>query len=328
MRILIIGGGPAGLSAAYNAAKQGHEVVLFEQNSDFGEKPCAEALPRVGLRYVDKLLCADDFVETKYKGLVFSYQNKVFSRFEARDYIGYIIDKKKFLQSIADGAEKLGVKIHKPWTVEAVDPQKASLKAKGEIFSGDLVVCADGANSLAHSHLPQLKKKAAPCLQYKCKIDGDLENDLLHIEFFDNGYLWVFFKNEDFANVGIIRTSEKQVPMRRLLESYAKKVGAKPVEPLKGAIVPIGGPLKSFSNGKLVMVGDAAGHVNPISGEGIHFALYAGCICFLPDYVGTFEEKFGHQLRKRRRFLSHYQKTEFKDSTDRLLNLDYFVKLF
>ncbi len=327
MKIIVVGAGPAGLSAGFNAAKQGHEVVVFEKNNEFGEKLCGEAFPKEGLNYIGKLPTSE-FVENKYNGLVFSYQQKIFSRFEAKDHIGYKINKKKFLQLIACEVEKLGVKIYKSSNVEAIDALKGNVKVKSEIFHSDLVICADGATSLAHPKVAYLKKKNAPCLQYKCRVKGELERDKLHIEFFNDGYFWVFFKDEEIANIGIIKTNEKPRLMNSLLESYIKKIGAEPVEPIRGAIVPIGGPLNLMHSGKLVVAGDAAGQVNPISGEGIRFALFGGGTSFFDDYEEKFAKKFGTQLKKRRAFLDTYQRTSFKSEQERLRSLSFFANLF
>lgn len=326
MKIIVIGAGPAGLSTAYNAAKQGHEVDLFEKNSEFGEKPCGEALPRQGLNYISKLQ-TNEFVENKYNGLVFSYQHKVFNRFETEIPIGYVINKKRLLQLIANEVENLGVRIHKSCTVKAVDSQKGNIKVKNEIFHGDLVVCADGAASLSHSQMNCLNKNT-PCLQAKCMVKGELERDKLHIEFFKEGYFWVFFKNEDTANIGIIKTTEKPLSIKPLLNTYIKKVGAKPIEHVQAAIVPIGGPIDRMSFGKMVVSGDAAGHVNPISGEGIRFALYSGSIAFLEKYEEHFAKKFGSQLKQRRVFLESYQRAIFKNEQERLGSLTFFTNLF
>jgi digeranylgeranylglycerophospholipid reductase len=86
------------------------------------------------------------------------------------------------------------------------------------------------------------------------------------------GYLWMFPKGEDTVNVGLgIRNSRETA--YHYLKKYTSKFNATPVELNIGG-VPLSGPVeKTFADGFLV-VGDAAGQVDPLTGGGIHITAY------------------------------------------------------
>jgi digeranylgeranylglycerophospholipid reductase len=139
----------------------------------------------------------------------------------------------------------------------------------------DLVIAADGLESnvakMAGINTFQNPNNVGSCAQYEMV---GLEVQPQYIEFYlgdkiaPRGYLWVFPKSENTANVGVGIRSSTQTAYH-YLKKFTSKLDATPIELNVGG-VPISGTFaKTFTDGLLV-VGDAAGQVDAVTGAGIH----------------------------------------------------------
>jgi digeranylgeranylglycerophospholipid reductase len=145
-------------------------------------------------------------------------------------------------------------------------------------------------------------------------VGMDIDQEYIEFYFGENiapgGYLWIFPKGDGVANVGLGMRSTSETPIN-YLNKYISTLEATPVELNIGG-VPISGPIdKTYTDGLLV-VGDAAGHVDPITGGGIHITIScartAGEIAaqavkeencssgFLKKYHETWRESLGENL--------------------------------
>jgi digeranylgeranylglycerophospholipid reductase len=299
MKILIVGAGPAGLSAAINASKEGNDVTVLERYNEVGLKVCGEALAREALNYVG-LKPSEEFVVNRVKGFRITFKGRFMreAAFENLPYVpGYLIDKPKLLSIMQSKAQENGANIVFKTLVKEVDPVSGKIKLEnGAIMQGDIIICADGSGSLARRHLDYSNYETAPCMQYRCVFpEGEFTPEYLHLDIIGEGYLWAFLKR-DYANVGVgspnTNSGNAFAYLKKFIEKHRGKIVGKP----RGAPVSIGGPVKSFSAGKLVVVGEAAGCVMPLSGEGNRFALYAGAIAYKSSYKDSFMQKYGKNM--------------------------------
>jgi len=321
MKILIIGAGPAGLSAAVNASNEGNEVTVFERYDKVGLKVCGEALAREALEYVN-LKPSEEFVVNRVKGFHITFKGK-FVREAAFKNLpnapGYLIDKPKLLNIMLSKAEENGSDIFLKTMVKEVDPASGKIKLEnGKIIQGDLILCADGSGSLARKHMDYSNYETAPCMQYKCVFpENEFTTEYLHLDIIGEGYLWVFFKR-DYANVGVGSPNTNSVSafayLKKFIEDHRGKIVGKP----RGAPVSLGGPVKSFSVGRLAVAGEAAGCVMPLSGEGNRFGLYAGGIAYKPNYKDNFMQKYGKNMEISRKILSMVKDLNDKERIDLL----------
>ena len=300
MRILVIGAGPAGLSAALNASRDGNEVLVYEKNGRVGSKICGEALAREALEYVG-IKPSKEFIIREVKGFRITFKGEFIreaSFGNSTNAPGYLIDKTAFLNKLLNQAENNGAKVFFNARVERVDPEAGKIRLQnGKIQKGDLIVCADGVGSLARRHFDYSKYNTALCVQSRCSMPEALDPECLHLDIIGEGYAWAFIKS-DCANVGLglPKNSCSLETLRVSLNQYMQRLGVKPLEKIKSAPVSIGGPIKSFSNGKLVVVGEAAGCVMPLSGEGNRFAIYGGSIAHSGNYKAYFMRKYGRNM--------------------------------
>jgi digeranylgeranylglycerophospholipid reductase len=195
---------------------------------------------------------------------------------------GYILDRKIFDKHLAIKSARAGTEIMVKTTVKNLirkDGQICGVVAKhlGETMEikADVVIAADGVESnlarLAGINKPHKPKDICSCAQYEL-VGLDVDPHVLNFYFGNKiapgGYLWIFPKGEGTANLGLgIRSSKNNAYY--YLKKFAAKIDATPVELNIGG-VPLSGPIdKTYSDGLLV-VGDAAGQVDPITGGGIH----------------------------------------------------------
>jgi flavin-dependent dehydrogenase len=307
MKVLVIGAGPAGLSAALNASRDGNEALVFEKNNAACSKVCGEALAREALDYVN-VKPSKKFVVSEVKGFRISFKGKFIKEAPFGNLAsapGYLIDKPLFLDVLLNEAEKDGVKVFFNARVEKVDPRTGKIGLQnGKIVQGNLIICADGLGSVARSHLDYSNYDTAIGVQRKCSLPEGLDPEYLHLDIIGEGYVWAFIK-EDCANIGLglPASSHSLESVTAYLDEYVERLGVKPLSKIMSAPVSIGGPLRCFETGKMVVAGEAAGCVMPLSGEGNRFGIYSGSIAYRANYRAEFMKKYGGNMETSRKIL-------------------------
>ncbi|MHC1601008.1 MAG: NAD(P)/FAD-dependent oxidoreductase [Candidatus Nezhaarchaeales archaeon] len=326
--VLVIGGGPAGLMAARYAAKQGASVLLLEAKSSFGLKPCGEGVSSTCFETAE-LKPTSDIVLEKIKGFeVYAPdETKKVKLVSEGEVQGYIIDKKLFLKKMAEIAEDHGAKIMLKTKVEDVYTSGSAVIAEAQADSGKLkieaklVIGCEGYTSIvARKFFDRSGYELIPCVQYRMKNVNLPYNDVLMFyvgnEVAPGGYAWVFPRGDKTANVGLgVRWKG---PAINYLNSFIKKhremFGKAEVIEVGAAAVPIGGMLKSFIADRLMLCGDSAGQVIPLTGGGIHSSIAAGKIGgevagkavikgdtstqALAEYPARYEEPWGSRIKR------------------------------
>jgi digeranylgeranylglycerophospholipid reductase len=324
MKILVVGAGPAGLSTAVNASKSGHEVVVFEKNSSLGGKVCGEALGREALDFVG-LEPSKRFIRNYVEGFSISFKGEFIreAKFEDFPYApGYVVDKRALLEAMLEKAVSYGARISFNQRVERADVNGKILLQNGEIVEGDLIVCADGASTLARKYFDYSNHRFITCMQYRCSLPDGINPNYLYLDIIGEGYAWTFPRG-DYANIGIGLMKGSSVDMlREYLDAYIRKLGSTPTGKIMSAPVSIGGPLKQFSNGKVVVAGESAGCVMPLSGEGIRFAIYCGSIAWHPDYREQFMKRYGKNMMRSLGMLATISRLSDKARIDLLKSLE------
>jgi digeranylgeranylglycerophospholipid reductase len=326
LKILIIGAGPTGLSAAINASKNGNEALVFEKNEVAGSKVCGEALAKEALNYVN-VKPSKKFIVSEVKGFRITFKGKFIRKASFGNLTstpGYLIDKPSFLSALQDEAEKNGAKIFFNSKVGEIDPKNGKIKLQnGDIVKGNLIICADGSGSAARNHLDYSNYEVATGVQYKCSLPEGLDPDYLHLDIIGEGYAWTFIKKE-CANIGLglPANSHSRESITAYLDKYVEKLGVKPLSRIMSAPVSIGGPLTSFETGKMIVAGEAAGCVMPLSGEGIRFGIYAGAIAHRPNYRDEFMKKYGANMETSRKILTLVRNLNDQERIDFLKCLD------
>jgi len=297
--ILVIGAGPAGSSAAKHAALNGAKVLMIEKKSEIGApKRCAEGVSKDGLiqlgiepssRWITSEIDGVRLVSPGGKD-VWLTQDTV-----KLPEMGYVVERKVFDKFMAMDAARAGADIMVKTLARGLERKDDHIIVKAERMGEEIqikakiVIGADGPESrvgrwggLRTTVKPKDMESGA---QFEM-VGVEMENPNA-LEFYfgsvaPGGYAWIFPKGKDIANVGlaVISTLTEKSAYEHLVE-FAENCpttkNATAVELNIGGD-PVGGILKKISTDNLLVVGDAAGMVNPLTGGGIISGMQGGLI--------------------------------------------------
>ncbi|ANB03341.1 geranylgeranyl diphosphate reductase [Ectothiorhodospira sp. BSL-9] len=286
--IVVVGGGPAGATAANDQARAGRKVLLLDRGGRI--KPCGGAIPPVTMTEFDlpesvlvaKIRCAR----------MFSPKDRKVDMPIQGGYVG-MVDRKTFDEWLRKRAVEGGAE-RRTGTYERIDRDTdgtAIVRYKDE--SGEevgvrarAVIGADGARSnVARQEVPGADKIPHVAAYHEIisrPTANDAEFDPERCDVYYQGklspdfYAWVF-PHGDTVSVGV-GSAHKGFSLKGAVADLRKASGMEDCETLRreGAPIPLY-PMKCWDNGKdVLLAGDAAGVVAPASGEGIYYAMLGG----------------------------------------------------
>jgi digeranylgeranylglycerophospholipid reductase len=298
---VVVGAGPGGSVTAKWAALTGARVVLLEKRQDIGSPVrCGEGLSKAHLDEcgikINRRWLANE-VEGAH---IFSPRLHCLTVAEkhAGNEVGMVLERDIFDKTLAFEAAKAGAEVRVKATVRDVIKEDGKVVGvKVEHFNefrnikANAVVAADGFESQVGRWAGiDTKLKAGDimsCLQYRMtgiQMDPKYCDFYLGNEVAPGGYLWVFPKNEDTANVGIgvmARKVKDKADTKTYLDRWIKKNPAickgKYLDWVAGG-VSTSPPLERTVGPGIMLVGDAARQIDPITGGGIANAARAGRI--------------------------------------------------
>jgi digeranylgeranylglycerophospholipid reductase len=289
-----VGGGPAGLSAAYASAKAGSRVILFEK-----EKAIGQFVRTSGVSWMNemkKLQIPDKLYNPIRNFRFISPNNEIIIK--GNEYHSCVLDVRSLYQHLSSLAAKEGAEIWINSNVVDVlikGPNKKisglvinSPKGKIEVKSS-LVIDASGFNSFIGRKIGYVHKweRYGVGAEYECYCDqSDIETWTLMVgnQYSPAGYAWLFplSQNRVRIGVGIGRPESNIDPLQLLNKIIEKKL--KPVKELGNlqpiefhyGYIPNQGARESTVFEGLILVGDSAGQSNPLVLEGIRHAIEFG----------------------------------------------------
>ncbi len=291
---IVVGGGPGGAWAAKHASEGGASVLLLEKDREIGiPVRCAEAVGAAGLQAVVDPQPA--WISNKIKGAVLvSPDGREVVVSGERDQ-GYMLDRKIFDYALVEIAAGAGVDVlTKAYVSDVIKPngrvQGVRLQHMGQTseVGCSVVIGADGVESRvgrwAGLRTSIKMKDMESCVQ-KTLSNIELDPDYVYFYFGKDiapgGYVWVFPKNDRLANVGLGISGEfsRYKSAQKYLQDFIDKrfPHASVLYTVVGG-VPCAPTLKKIVADGLMLVGDAAHQVNPMSGGGINTAMLAGQI--------------------------------------------------
>ena len=290
--IVIAGGGPAGSMAALEASKAGLRVCLLDKVSRIGNKVrCGEAMSQKALEYFFKV--NPKWVSKEIRYCKINSPSGIQLKTEFKDDTCLILDRKRFDYDLSIMAQNKGCEIFT--NCLAKDLIIKNNYVKGLVVEKDnreyrinskLVIAADGIES-------RLGRKAGLRTQVKMKDmasgieylvdDIDIDPNALDMyvgsEIAPGGYLWIFPKGEKSANIGVAITgkhSGNRSAEKYLDDFISKKFPNSTIRRKLTGGIPVTKPIENPIKNGLVLVGDAARHINPLTGGGIAPAMKAG----------------------------------------------------
>ena len=291
--VIVVGAGPAGSTAAYECAKQGFKTLLLEKYKIPREKPCGGAVMYRGLKIIRERV-PKDIVERRIYGLRFLLPDGKGTEFVSDKLIGITVFRDRFDEYLARRANDAGAEFKDDARVVDAKVSAESAKvqlADGTEFSAKYLLGADGVNSVVSRALglrPKRKEltkvglgmeadfhvgeegvlKATggnPSILEVCPVEGRVS------------YGWVFPKKEHLA-IGIAGAGVHMRALRPQFDSFYKCVEKRTGVELnleKRRTFFLGGDGLGSKNvtQRAILIGDAAGFVDPLMGEGIAYAM-------------------------------------------------------
>jgi geranylgeranyl reductase family protein len=283
--VVVVGAGPAGSTAAREVAARGHEVLLLDRARFPRDKPCgggvtirAAALLPFDLTPVIERVIDGAMVRLRH--------GPDFTRDDGRP-ISYMTQRHRLDAFLVEKAQEASVEFADGERVRRVDrlPDGGyTVRTADREIHSRIVLGADGANGVVASTLGfEAPMESAVALEANIAFpDGVppwIESRVaLALAALPGGYGWVFPKG-DHVNVGVGGWTHVVGPqLREALNQMCRAYGFAPesMTELRGHRLPMQRPGAPVTAGGAALVGDAAGLLDPLSGEGIHAAFVSG----------------------------------------------------
>ena len=291
--LVIVGGGPAGSSAAYAAAKNGIKVALLEK-----ENSIAETVRTSGVTWIQNIkeFGIPDDCFNPIKNFSFCSPNNEVTISDTVPRAA-VLDVRKTYRWLANEAGNVGADIFVEMNIKSVIKNEkgdiigvSGTGPKEEtIFHAKVVIDASGFPSTvckAMGFATQWERFGAGA-EYEMKAENvDSETWWLMVgqEYSPAGYAWIFPLGKDRVRIGVgVGKPESNVdPTQRLKEIIGKKLG--PIKKLGKlteiefhyGLIPNDGLSRKTVFNNLILVGDSAGQANPLVLEGIRYAIKFG----------------------------------------------------
>jgi menaquinone-9 beta-reductase len=306
--VLVVGGGPAGAATAYWLAEAGHDVVAVEKKTFPRDKTCGDGLTPRAVRQLADMGLEDtiardhhrfDGLRTIAHGITLELAWPEHPHYPSH---GYVVRRRDLDQLVADHAVKAGATMRQG--TEAVAPVldrgllagahvRSTETGNVEEIRARYVVVADGANSRFGRAIGTSRVRSWP---QGMAIRGYYESPLHDDPWIESaldvrdrngdalpGYGWIFPLGDGTINVGIGLLSTfrgwREVNTSHLMREWAATApahwGIDPDAVLgapTGGRLPMAGSVPPKAGPNWLVVGDAAGSINPFNGEGIDYA--------------------------------------------------------
>lgn len=280
----VIGAGPAGCSAAHALAQKGLKVVLLEKASLPRYKTCGGGLVSRAYKLLPER--ARQLVEREFASVSLNFQRAGLEFIATRPApLVYMTMRAELDSLLAQDARGAGAELVESCPVRdlRVHEKFVEVCAERGKFRAKFVVAADGVHSATAkaggwSELPHL----APALEWEIYLGkADFERlgscARFDFDFIEGGYAWVFPKRKHLS-LGILTMRRRTSDLRAKLEEYLRWIGIGQPERVErhGYLIPVKPRKEKLARGRTLLVGDAAGLVDPVTAEGISYAIRSG----------------------------------------------------
>ncbi len=271
--VLVVGGGPAGSTAAIRLADAGARVLLVDKARFPRDKPCGGGLTMRAVRQcpVDPSPVVEEDVDVVE--IRFRYRDSVVRRAPAP--VIRMTQRRRLDAFLLGEARERGVEVREGTTIDAT------------AAPADWVIAADGANGTTARSFG-LGEGIVHGVAYEGNVPyGAVDREryahraVVELADIPGGYGWVFAKG-DHVNVGVGAWQSEGPKIREHLKRVcvAHDLAPEQLESLRGHRLPLRRPGVRIANERVALVGDAAGLIDPVSGDGMYE-------CFVSSRLAT-----------------------------------------
>ncbi|TRZ72225.1 MAG: geranylgeranyl reductase family protein [Bacteroidetes bacterium] len=322
--VIVVGAGPAGSLAAYILAVQGIKVTILEKTLFPRYKVCGGGLTHKILKEIPFDL--SPVIESTIHSFRFSHNyGNVFTRHSA-DPLMYCTMRGHLDAFLLQKATEAGAEIRMGEQVISFvqDGSGVTISTKEKSFRTHLLIGAEGASGIV-SRIAGLRDAIEMGLAWEAEVTADPEDLKIFFEtvFLDwgtlpGGYAWVFPKKDHFS-IGVGGPAGLSKGMMQYYDRFVASISDNAVDHPGTGIrfhetrsqaswpIPVRTRKSRFHNGRVLVTGDAAGLGDPLTGEGIYYAIRSGklaaetCTEYLSGKiisVNVYSEKINDELMK------------------------------
>jgi len=341
--VVVVGGGPAGSMAAWEAAKGGVSVCMLEKDRDIGYPVrCGEAVGESGLRQFVEI--EDSWIAEKITSVKLVSPNLTSVDIDFAAETGYILNRRIFDYDLSRYAANAGAEVYTKAYVKNVLANNGQTNGVVLDYLGEekqiqakIVIGADGLTSRVGrwaglKTLVRMKDMESAVQYSVSNVDIEPNKMIMYIgmNHAPGGYIWVFPKGKKFANIGIGISGKysKHKSAQKYLDEFMDREypDAAILTTMCGG-VPCAKPMeKPVANG-IMLVGDAAHQINPMTGGGIVAGMKGGWIAgqVAADAIQNddYSEKglLEYPKRMRKDFGKNHERFyKIKEATEKLTN--------
>ncbi len=280
---IIVGAGPAGGSAAYHLAKQGHSVLVLEQANFPRNKSCGGGVSPAIAQWFD--FDFSPVVENHVSQVKYTFKMGDPAEVELQGVTPmWMVQRAQFdnflmEQAVGKGAEfKSGVQV----TGATLEDDTWQIQTSEGTFAGKYLIAADGANSTVAKLLGM--DNTATIAAASLQVPGEVSDRRKITAFFDfgslkNGFMWCFPKADGYSFSAAYVRDPKGKPdeLKKQLTKYAELFG---LDASKGKYqehsLNLWDRERVLHSDRALLAGEAAGMVDPLIGEGVRPAMFTG----------------------------------------------------
>ena len=282
--VIIVGAGPAGSWLGFRLAEAGIDSVAFDKATFPRYKACGGGLSRKTIDFLP--FSIEEIVEKRMSGVWMGYR-KTDVLIESADYPGVMVMRDAFDDLLVKKYVAAGGCFHDGTPVTHIEETKDGciVQAGGEPWQGRVLVGADGAVSIVRRACSFGEhRNLHVALVAEMKVSEEDMQSLDTRAFFEldavpDGYGWIFPKREHLS-IGVY-THRRGVDLRARLKEFCRthpRLQKGEIFQMLGGALPTGGYRRLLQKERVLLVGDAAGVVEPVLGEGIYHALLSADI--------------------------------------------------
>jgi geranylgeranyl reductase family protein len=321
--VAVVGGGPAGLSAAYESARRGAKTLVLEKAVHPRYKTCGGGLIGFTVNAIaDRIaIPASDHIERAE----FTHDGRRhFTRTARRTPLLAMVRRAEFDDALRLAAEKAGASVRQATAARAIEQTADGARirlAGGDEVVARTVIGADGSSGISARHVGVEYGQVDLGLEVELPVSGQIRDQWHGRLLIDWGplpgsYAWVFPKG-DVLTVGVISARGDGERTKAYLRAFVDRLGLTGIEPEQdsGHLTRCRTERSPLRNGNVIVAGDAAGLLEPWTREGLSFAVRSGTLAGaaaatgdLDGYVTAVEAQLAPAMRAGRRLLDTFSR--------------------
>jgi geranylgeranyl reductase family protein len=283
--LIIVGGGPSGSAAGRTAGQSGLKTLLIDKEVFPRNKQCGGALSERALSSLGFEI-PDTVREKEIFGMKVRFAGRcIVSTKEYR--IATIVTRRHFDNCLLEKARETGIDIHTG--EKAIDFREhaghVDVVTDNARYRSRYIIITEGARGKLKDRIRRKDTKRAYGVSMVADVEADnreIDDRLpslieIHLGIFSMGYGWIF-PHDGYYSVGVWGPAAYVTDPRRVMKDFLRDNGFGGQYRLRGSAAPLGGIRRTVAASRIVLAGDAAGFVDPFSGEGIAFAIRSGQI--------------------------------------------------